>query len=477
MEAVFTPMQGVLFFVSYLVFVFALSWVTTRNERFTKKQFLAAGHNIGLLPGAFSVAATWIWAPALFISAQKAFEEGMAGLFWFAVPNALCLILFAHFAAIVRDKVPHGYTVSGYMRERFSDRVQSMYLVELSGLTVCSFAVNLLAGGKLISILTGIPFSWVTVTMAIIALSYSLLSGIRASVVTDYVQMAFIVFAGLIFVPWAVVHSGGFGNVWAGFGGITGTYTSLFTGDGAKVFYTFGIASTIGLMAGPFGDPAFWQRVFAYKKEVVKKAFVLGALVFIMVPITMSLLGFAAAGMGLNIGNPEMVNIEFVTAFLPTWAIVFFVYMVMCGLISTLDSNLCAMSSLSGHDFLMRRGVKDDRQVLFVSRITMLLTAMLALVVANIPDMKIVYLFLFYGILRTCVFMPTVISLLSDRVHEAGMFWGILLSLLIGLPVFAYGNFNGVTSLTIAGSLLTISLSGIIAIAVSRIKERQGKLT
>ena len=46
---------------------------------------------------------------------------------------------------------------------------------------------------------------------------------------------------------------------------------------------------------------------------------------------------------------------------------------------------------------------------------------------------------------------------------EKGIFYGILASLLIGLPIFAIGNLNGNIPMIITGSLLTIGLSGLIS--------------
>ena len=37
--------------------------------------------------GGTSIAASWIWAPALFVSVQLAYEKGIAGIFWFTIPN------------------------------------------------------------------------------------------------------------------------------------------------------------------------------------------------------------------------------------------------------------------------------------------------------------------------------------------------------------------------------------------------------
>ena len=152
-----------------------------------------------------------------------------------------------------------------------------------------------------------------------------------------------------------------------------------------------------------------------------------------------------------------MVNLETLLHYLPVWSAILFVYMIMCGLISTLDGNLCATASLWGHDFSLK---KTEKESLLYSRLGMVALAAVAVAIANIPGMKVLYLFLFYGIFRASVLMPIVISLLSDRVQEKGVFWGVALAILIGVPIFGYGNFNGIVPLSIAGSLLTIAISG-----------------
>lgn len=461
-----TPAHGLILIGLYFLIMMGLTWRLAPRRGLGKEQFLVAGRSVGPWASAFSIAATWIWAPALFIAAQKAYTQGVAGLFWFTVPNVACLILFAYFARIIRRKMPRGYTLAGYMRERYSPRVQNLYLLQLVGLAVCSFAVQLLAGGKVVSVLTGLPFGTVTLLLAGTALSYSLLSGLRASVITDYAQMIFILAVLLLIVPWAVSNGGGWETVVAGLGGVSGRHGSVFD---AEVFLTFGIAVTIGLISGPFGDQAFWQRAFATEESKVRTAFVRGALIFAVVPLGMSLLGFLAAGRGMSVTDAELVNLATVRELLPAWTVIPFVFMLLSGLISTLDSNLCAVASLSGHDLAGRRGEGgDDVRVIRFARAGMLLLALAALLIANAPGMKILYLFLFYGTLRASTLLPTILSLLTATVSERGVFWGIVLALSVGLPLFAIARLQGWDGLAIAGSVFTVSVSGLVAWVVSR---------
>lgn len=445
-------------FLVYITLALGLTALFARDR--SRLNFLVAKRNIGRWPAAFSIAATWIWAPALFIAAQKAFTQGWVGVFWFTVPNVACLVVFSFFAQRIRERMPEGFTLSELIRNEYSRRTQGVYLFQLSGLAACSFAVQLLAGGLIVSRLTGLDFTAVTIVLALIALSYSLWSGLKASIITDYAQMALIIVVGVFVVPWAVNAAGGFSAISAGIGGATGEYTSLFSGVGGTVFLSFGLATTIGLMSGPFGDQSFWQRAFATREGETKRAFIYGAGVFAVVPLLMSLLGFAAAGSGFAPDDVSIVNLEFVQAMLPAWVVFPFTLMLLSGLVSTLDSNLAAIGSLAGGDF--------DRG----KRTAMLALAGIAVLIANIPGMQILYLFLFYGTLRASTLVPTVLTLLNVKLSEWGVFYGVLAAIVIGLPIFAYGNFTDRTPYIVAGALLTVSLSGVIAFA-ARSKEQE----
>jgi Na+/proline symporter len=445
--------------VYFFLMIGATKLFTSKLQK-TKLYYLAAERRVPLVMGAFSIAAAWVWAPALFIAAQKAYQEGIVGLFWFTVPNVACLIVFAFFIDKLRKRVPEGYTLAGYVMERFSKRVHNMYLVEMCGLSTCCFAVQLLAGGAVIATLTGIPFFQVTLALSLIALSYTYWKGLKASILSDYIHMAFIVIIGFTLIPWTIVKAGGLQAVVAGLGGITGDYTSLFDANGLKVFLAFGLPVTIGLMSGPFGDQAFWQRGFALQKDSVRNSFILAAFIFATVPLTMSMLGFIAAGIGMKVPSAQLVNLEVIAKFLPYWCVIPFVYMLIMGLSSTLDSSLSAISAIGGHDFANRTNYQGNP--VDYGRKYMVVLAVVAIGIANIPGMQILYLFLFYATLRSSTLLPTMTMILKpERLSERGMFYGILASLAVGLPIFAYGNFNKIVPFIVIGSLATVFISGL----------------
>ena len=449
-----TPQTGYILMISYGLFMFGLSYFYLKGSK-TNTNFLVADRKVGFMKSGFSTAATWIWAPALFIASQKAYQQGLPGVFWFTVPNILCLCIFAYFAHYLRNKFKNGFTLAQYMNVRHSRRVQILYIISLSALSICQFAVQLLAGGAVVTYLTGIDFTIVTIILTAIALSYSFVSGLRASILTDVWQMIIILVVVLVVVPLVYVKGGGHEVLVKGIGGISGEFTNVFD---PGVAWSFGVVVTIGLLAGPFGDQSFWQRAFTTKQNEVKKSFLLSALVFGVVPIFTSIIGFMGAGLGIDAGNKaQLINIITVSELLPKAILIPFVWMLLSGLVSTLDSGLCAISSIASTDLDMKAKNK-----LTIARSGMVLLAIGGIIIANIPDMKILYLFIFYGTLRASTLLPTIYTIINKKVSETGMFYGICTSLGFGVPVFAFAKFNGLTDLAVWSSIFVVTASGVI---------------
>ncbi|CUQ11593.1 MULTISPECIES: sodium:solute symporter family protein [Anaerotruncus] len=450
-------MYGFIVLATYAVAMLAITLLLSRRSQ-TTESFHVADRKLGLVQSAMSIAATWIWAPALFTSAEKAYSNGIPGLFWFLVPNILCLVIFVPFGKRIRAQMPHGITLSGYMAEKYRSRaVHGAYLFELTALTVLSTGVQLLAGAKILAAVTGWPFWLLTVVLAVIAFSYSQYSGVKASVLTDALQMVLMLACCALLVPWALSADTGVSDLVRGLAGASGGYKHLFDSNGLAVFFSFGLPTAIGLIAAPFGDQCFWQRAFSIQESKVGRAFKLGAVFFAVVPLSMGILGFIAAGSGYVAQDAGMVNFELVGSLFPKWVMLPFLFMVISGLLSTADSNLCAVASLTSDFGGGMKAVKGS----------MLALLALAVGIANIPGLAVTDLFLVYGTLRATTMLPTVLTLKGKTLSARGVFAGITASIVIGMPVFVVGTFLGSSTLKTVGCLCAVLLSGIVALATA----------
>ena len=138
--------------------------------------------------------------------------------------------------------------------------------------------------------------------------------------------------------------------------------------------------------------------------------------------------------------------------------------MIVSGLLSTIDSNLCACASLMTD---LQTG-KMSGGGIGKTKWGMVLLLVAGIFIANIPGLTVTHLFLMYGTLRAATLLPTAFTLKGLKMSPTGIVGGIAASLIIGLPIFAYGNINGIAIYKTMGSLITVILSGAVALIMSR---------
>jgi len=75
------------------------------------------------------------------------------------------------------------------------------------------------------------------------------------------------------------------------------------------------------------------------------------------------------------------------------WVVIPFMFMLISGLLSTVDSNLCAASSL------VTDITKDNQRRNGIAAMGAMLA--LSIAIANVPGLTVTHMFLFYGTFRT----------------------------------------------------------------------------
>lgn len=467
-------------YILLLVFGIAMILVTyffgRRGDWRTKEGFLVANRQVGWLLGSFSIAASWIWAPALFVSVQMAYQKGLAGIFWFTAPNILSLTIFAILAPRIRGRLPEGYTLPEYIRFRLhSERVHRLYLFPYFFYQLMAVTVQLYAGGSLVALLTGISLLKVMLVLSVIVLAYTLISGLKASIVTDFVQLGLIFVIIAVILPYAVHVAGGFSTVAAGFHGIDHVGGMFDPG----VAFSFGIVTSIGLIAGSISDQSNWQRAFAVRQKDLVKAFVVGSILFGIVPLALSTLGFLAANPTAHINlaagvDQSMIGVQTIAHYLPRWSVFLFCIGFLAILSSSLDAGLCAASSLWVADVVRP---KDDRSAVRAARFSMIginiFGLLIALSVLYIPHFGLEKLWWVFNTIAACVMVPTVLTLYSDSVSEKGVFWGVLVAFVVGIPLFVYANVLDKPLWIVGSSLFIVLVSTLFSVAFrSKARER-----
>lgn len=424
--------------------------------------FLVLNRQVPWWLGGPSIAASWTWAVALMISVQMGYQHGIAGVFWFTVPNIFAVLMYVWLGPQIRKVLPEGYSLPEWMHTRFKDRrVTYLYLFVYYYYQVLAITVQVYAGSHLLAAATGVAPVLLMPTILVVTLAYGIISGLQASLITDVIQMFLIIVPGWIIA--GLVTSAADGSM---------NFQGVSAGGGLNPFeprfmLTTGLITSVGLISGAICDQQFWQRCLAVKESHIKRTFVFGALLFASVPLSLSLLGFVAgsSSVGLNLPadfDASLVGFAIVTHLLPAGVAVLYLYMLLAGLCSTLDSALSAASSL---DALLQKkpwdGERLDKEIsVSRARRSMIVISVIGLALAygveSIPGFGLKYFWWFFNSIAACMVIPTVLSLFWGRLSAKGILIGSSLGIFAGLPLVIF------SSLTANDVLLSCSYVAIL---------------
>ena len=115
-------------FLAVLLIGFTLTGKTWSSNI---QNFLFANRSLTLLTSGAAISSHWIWAIALFVGPALAYNWGLIGLLWFAIPNALSLIILGFIVQKIRTNYPDGFSLTMYIKENFSKKVSALYQLEM----------------------------------------------------------------------------------------------------------------------------------------------------------------------------------------------------------------------------------------------------------------------------------------------------------------------------------------------------------
>jgi len=448
MEPILTSDAAYMLVALYAIAMLAVVFFFTSKDE-SREDFLVSGRKLTVWRGAASMAVSWVWAPAIFFCALMAFTKGLPGLFWFTVPNILCFFIFSVIAVRIRRQNTSAMSMPDYIRERFNNHqpshISSMVCVILYDIS--ALMLNTVVGSFLLSLLAGIPVPIGMVIMLGVAVLYSAWRGLPASVATDVIQYSTIIIIAFIITPWVISSAGGLETVGKGMAGVSGKFGDLFN---YEVFYSFGIVTTFVLILGPLSDQMFYQRAMACPTENIVKTFVIGGLLFALVPLTLGLLGFVAAVSPVSEtvqaeGFPTILaNVAAVRHYLPEWAVIGFIVMAVCALSSTLDSALCAIGSIWGQDIYARyiNPNADHATSMRTNRMAVVVIGVVAMVVAILMrnDMNAPLVFNMSGIVAAPIVPAMILAVFWSKTTAQALSTAVIVALVIGVPYGFWAN-------------------------------------
>ena len=368
---------------------------------------------------ASSIAATWIWAPALYVSSQMAHNYGLEGLLWFLIPNVITLLIFGYFARLVRLKIKDGVSLQSVISTASVGQSRLHTSISLV-LLLCSTIVQFVGIHILLNDMFGLDKVTSTLVSGSIAYLIVRKNGIKACIINDRIKYTIILVIGFLLAIYAcLTHP-------------DSSIIILDTESSIDLALSFGIITTIGLLSAPYVDNTFWQRAFSIPKEKVFSTFMLSGLFFLAIPLLFGIIGLVYTDMGDNTWQ--------ITSAFDSWILRFLLAVaIFVAIISTIDSNLCAISSLYYKHVVYVEMVIDSKDQLRGAMLLMLLTS--AGIFISI-DVTITQMFLLYGTIRTCAAVPTILIILN-KYNKTRLFISTLATVCICCPGYVIASKYG----------------------------------
>lgn len=399
--------------------------------------YMNAGHKIGFGISAASMTATWIWASSMYASATSGYTYGISGPIHYGLWGALMILFIYPFGKRIRAVAPRAHTLAEVMRARHGRSSQLMLAGSNVLGSVISLTSNFIAGGALISMLSPFSFNQGILFVAAGVLLYTLWSGFRASVLTDFAQVVAMLGAVIIIVPAVFYGAGGTDMLVAGASNLTPQQSNFFSSD---AFLNQGAPYIAAVLAYAIGNQTIAQRLFAVREDLIKPTFITATIGYGATIIGIGMLGVMALYLGIEPIDGDTNNLipQLASTFLgPVLLGVLFI-MIIGSLASTADSDLSALSSIMMADVygqnIAKKGKAKPKTMLLVGRISMVLATGAGLYFAS-GALNILDLLVFVGALWGALVFPVIASFYWKKVTNAAFSVSVLVALIVFIVV------------------------------------------
>ena len=410
--------------------------------------YMTAGNKVGYGVSAASMTATWIWASSMYASATSGYTYGISGPIHYGLWGALMILFIYPFGKRIRKVAPKAHTLAEVMRARHGKSSQLMLAGSNVVGSVISLTSNFIAGGALVALLSPFSFQQGIVAVAAGVLLYTLWSGFRASVLTDFAQVIAMLGAVVIIIPVVFFAAGGPSMFEAGAANLTPQQSNFFSSD---AFLNQGAPYIAAVLAYAIGNQTIAQRLFSVREDMIKKTFVTATVGYGATVIGIGMLGVMALYLGISPADNDVNNLipQMATTYLGPILLGVFFIMILGSLSSTADSDLSALSSIMMADVygqnIAKRGKANPKTMLLIGRLSMVVATGAGLYFAS-GQLNILDLLVFVGALWGALVFPVLASFYWKKVTNSAFTVSVLAALAVFIPVrFTWFSMEGAT--------------------------------
>jgi SSS family solute:Na+ symporter len=432
-------------FIAFVVILFSIFLIIgykTGKSIYKKENYFLANRKLGVFSISMSLLATQLGGVVILGASEFSYKYGIYGIFY-TLGLALGLMSIAFFGAKqLREK--NIATIPELFEKEYDSLLLRKIASVLSIVSLYGILISLIVGTRKFLIAFGVDNELVIYAFWVLLIAYTVMGGIKAVIYTDVIQIIVIF---IIFIAITMYY------ILMKFEYIQFSLDNLFNVQSTDNISFFPYIFVPFLYV--FIEQDMAQRFFTAKNSKVAytSAFLAGALllIFSFIPV---LFGIAARSIG-KIPSDASAMVFFFTQTADNFTISMVTIGILCAIISTGDSLLCAISSNLTLDFKgkNRGAVKDS---LIYTRFATIALGVMAIFIAHYFDNIIKVVLVSYEIMVCTLFFPIVVTYLSFKNSTAFAYISIMLGI---IGFFLYTKFTEIIGYSITKELFCILLS------------------
>lgn len=446
--------------IVYMAVVIGIGVFYARRANKNSEAYFLGGRSLGPWVTAMSAEASDMSGWLLMGLPGVAYWCGLADAAWTAIGLAvgtyLNWLIVSKRLRRYSVRANNSITLPEFFSNRFREKQKTIMLISAAFILIffTVYAAScFVTCGKLFSTLFGAPYVAMLIVGAIFVLLYTILGGFLAESISDFMQAIVMIVALAVIVVISVVKAGGLGAVIdnaqniPGFLEFFGLATPTVDADGVQQVVDgipqfgaaaeYGILSVCSMMAwglGYFGMPQVLLRFMAIRKESELNRSRRIAMVWVVISLAVAVfIGIVGRQLfpveHLTKSAAENIFITLATSSLPAILAGFVMAGILAATISSSDSYLLIAASAFAKNIFQGVVKKNatDKQVMLVTRITLLALTLVGVVIALDENSVIFSIVSFAWAGFGATFGPLMIfSLFWKRINKAGAIAGMV---------------------------------------------------
>lgn len=411
-------------FVAYLLVMILVSWLVSRKQK-NASDYLLAGRKVPLFLTLGTTVATMVGTGSSMGAVGFAYDNGWAGALY-GLGGAAGILLLAWLFAPARQQA--FATMSEELASYVGNHsvVKNTLAIVIYAASIGWLGAHLIGGGMYLSWLTDLTALQAKLLIATGLAVFIILGGYSAVVWTDALQ-AIVLFIGFILMAYfSVQYVGGFETV---------NSSEHVLAQGIFSFQNVGILPALSMflavLVGVLATPSFRQRIYAADSvKTIRRSFLISGVLYLFFALLPALIGISAYVINAQLDNAAYAFPYLALEVLPMMLGGFILLAGISATLSSASSDAIAGVSVLMSDLFSAFSIQPQsaKQQLLCSRVAMLLTILIALLLALWSDNIVSYITKMISILMSGL---CVMGLLG-RFWQAYTWQGALATLLGG---------------------------------------------